>query len=175
MKLSPRRRFSYTVEDKELALRCFHHSPGCYYELQHHFQLPAPLTLRRYATRKLGSFDVSIQSLPQLSEMNRALWFWLRVLNPSILTSYPRRCTNIFILQPGFLHGVLYLLKGKTAEMTPQEKMCSLVIDEMAIKGHLDYNRRTDSIDGLAGDGSKARQAMVFMVRAIAGTWKQVV
>lgn len=59
--------------------------------------------------------------------------------------------------------------------MPQRERMCSLVLDEMAIKGHLDYNRRTDSIDGLTPDGSKARQAMVFMARAINGKYKQVV
>lgn len=58
--------------------------------------------------------------------------------------------------------------------MTKEEKMCSLVLDEMSIKGHLDYNRKTDSIDGLTPDGSQARQAMVFLVRAINGKWKQV-
>lgn len=52
--------------------------------------------------------------------------------------------------------------------------MCSLVLDEMSIKGHLDYNRKTDSIDGLNPDGSQARQAMVFLARAINGKWKQV-
>lgn len=66
-------------------------------------------------------------------------------------------------------------IKARTAAMSHREKMCSLVIDEMAIKGHLDYNRRTDFIDGLTPDGSKARQAVVFMARAINGKWKQVV
>lgn len=59
--------------------------------------------------------------------------------------------------------------------MTSSDRKCSLVIDEMAIKGHLDYNKRTDSIHGLTPDGQKARQAMVFMARGISGKWKQVV
>ncbi len=59
--------------------------------------------------------------------------------------------------------------------MTQRERMCSLVLDELAIKGDLDYNQRNDSIDGLTADGSKARQAMVVMARAINGKWKQVV
>ena len=65
-------------------------------------------------------------------------------------------------------------MKARALTMPDRERMCSLVIDEMAIKGHLDYNRRKDSIDGLTLDGLIARQAMVFMARAIAGSWKQV-
>lgn len=65
-------------------------------------------------------------------------------------------------------------MKLKLKTMTAEQRICSLVFDEMAIKKHLDYNKRTDSIDGLCPDGSPARQAMVFMVRAISGKWKQV-
>lgn len=52
--------------------------------------------------------------------------------------------------------------------------MCSLVLVEMSIKGHLDYNRKTDSVEGLTPDGSQAHQAMVFLARTINGKWKQV-
>ena len=58
--------------------------------------------------------------------------------------------------------------------MSESERMCSLVIDEMAIKKHLDYNRGRDAIDGLTKDGSLASQAMVFMARGITSKWKQV-
>lgn len=79
------------------------------------------------------------------------------------------------IPQPGFLHGVLAQIKAKTKEMAEAERMCSLVLDEMSIKPHTDYNRRLDSVDGLTSDGRPATQAMVFMARAISGKWKQVV
>ncbi len=80
----------------------------------------------------------------------------------------------LFFPQPGFLYGVLGQIKAKTRSLTPQERMCALVIDEMSVKAHLDYNIRLDAIDGLASSGMPATQAMVFMARAICGKWKQV-
>ena len=79
-----------------------------------------------------------------------------------------------FTLKPVFLKGVLKRIRAKTTGMTPSEKMCSLVLDEMAIKPHLDYNKGRDAIDGLTADGSLASQAMVFLARGITGKWKQV-
>ena len=59
--------------------------------------------------------------------------------------------------------------------MAEADKICSIVLDEMSIKNQVEYNRRFDSIDGLTTNGETAKQAMVFMVRAISGKWKQVI
>ena len=67
------------------------------------------------------------------------------------------------------------IIKAKTATMAEADKICSIVLDEMSIKNQVEYNRRLDSIEGLTTTGETATQAMVFMVRAISGKWKQVV
>ncbi|XP_062405523.1 uncharacterized protein LOC134095835 isoform X3 [Sardina pilchardus] len=77
--------------------------------------------------------------------------------------------------EPGFLHGVLAKLKAETETMANEEKNCAIVIDEMAIKNQLDYNRRLDCVDGLTERGKMATQAMVFVARAINGKWKQAI
>lgn len=55
--------------------------------------------------------------------------------------------------------------------MTPVERMCTVVLDEMAIKKQFDYDRRNDAIYGTSGGAAK--QAMVVMDRGILGKWKQ--
>lgn len=80
----------------------------------------------------------------------------------------------LFFPQPGFLYGVLSLIRAKTASSPNTERMCALVLDEMTVKAHLDYNIRLDSIDGLTSSGRPATQAMVFMARGICAKWKQV-
>lgn len=57
--------------------------------------------------------------------------------------------------------------------MTPVERMCAVVLDEMAIKKQFDYDRRNDAIYGVSGSGAAAKQAMVVMTRGILGKWKQ--
>lgn len=57
--------------------------------------------------------------------------------------------------------------------MTPVERMCTVVLDEMAIKKQFDYDRRNDAIYGVSGSGAAAKQAMVVMARGILGKWKQ--
>ena len=57
--------------------------------------------------------------------------------------------------------------------------MCTISVDEMCIKSHLDYDSRKDKIIGLEdfGDGVKsnclATSAIVIMARGIIENWKQ--
>lgn len=57
--------------------------------------------------------------------------------------------------------------------MTPVERMCAVVLDEMANKKQFDYDRRNDAICGVSGSEAAAKQAMVAMARGILGKWKQ--
>lgn len=50
----------YTREQKNLALRLYHHSPRCYNELRTTFQLPSTATLSRHLMGSLGSFEVHV-------------------------------------------------------------------------------------------------------------------
>ena len=50
----------YTREQKNLALRLYHHSPRCYIELRTTFKLPSTATLSRHLMGSLGSFEVHV-------------------------------------------------------------------------------------------------------------------
>ena len=75
--------------------------------------------------------------------------------------------------QPGFLQGIISQMGVIASTMTPAERMCTLVLDEMAIKRQFDYERKHDAIYGVSPSGHAAKQAMVIMVRGILGKWKQ--
>ncbi|KAK0131128.1 Transposable element P transposase [Merluccius polli] len=68
-----------------------------------------------------------------------------------------------------FLQGILSQMGVIASNMTPAERMCTLVLDEMAIKRQFDYDRRNDAIYGVSPSGYAAKQAMVIMVRGILG------
>ncbi|CAH1382038.1 unnamed protein product [Tenebrio molitor] len=61
------------------------------------------------------------------------------------------------------------------------DRLCSVIFDEMAIKPSLSYNKKQDIIDGLEdfGNGDRsshiADHANVFMVKGIHRQWKQAV
>ena len=42
------------------------------------------------------------------------------------------------------------------ATMTPVERMCMLVLDEMSIKKQFDYDRKNDAIYGVSASGAVA-------------------
>ncbi|XP_041918310.1 uncharacterized protein LOC121682290 isoform X1 [Alosa sapidissima] len=94
---------------------------------------------------------------------------------PAPVTLIRHLMDSLGSFEPGFLHGVLAKLKAKAETMAKEEKNCAIVIDEMAIKNQLDYNRKLDCIDGLAEGGKMATRATVFVVRAINGKWKQAI
>ena len=75
--------------------------------------------------------------------------------------------------QPGFLQGIISQMGVIATTMSPVERMCTVVIDEMAIKKQFDYDRRNDAIYGASQSGDAAKQAMVVMARGILGKWKQ--
>ncbi|CAM4570411.1 unnamed protein product [Leuciscus chuanchicus] len=65
---------------------------------------------------------------------------------------------------PGFLQGIISQMGVIATTMTPVERMCTVVLDEMAIKKQFDYDRRNDTIYGVSGSGAAAKQTMVQAV-----------
>ena len=70
------------------------------------------------------------------------------------------------------------ILKRKAKLMNKNEKMCSLMLDEMSIKKGLKYDPSTDTVEGYEDFGTKgsskiASHALVFMLRGITSNWKQ--
>ncbi|KAK3801952.1 hypothetical protein RRG08_064546 [Elysia crispata] len=82
-------------------------------------------------------------------------------------------------LRPGICEQLHQIFKMKVAVMSDLEKICALVIDEMALKKPLSYDSLNDKIEGIEDFGSLGRtqlcatEALVVMVRGIVFTWKQ--
>lgn len=84
---------------------------------------------------------------------------------------------------PGFCPVILQAVKNAAASMPDVQKMCILSFDEMHIKTQLQYLSASDSVVGLENFGQEhpprpgqkpATEALCFMVRSIAGKWKQL-
>ena len=98
---------------------------------------------------------------------------------PSIKT-LNRTMKNIDIY-PGFSKQVLDAFKIKVSNMTPKDKLCALVFDEIALKHTLSYNNQKDFIEGYEDYGddriidcdSPADHATVFVARGLVPKWKQ--
>ena len=72
-------------------------------------------------------------------------------------------------VRPGVNKAILEALRIKTANMQPQDKIVSIVFDEMSIREGLAHDKGRDIIEGFADGVSRSEQianhALVFMVR----------
>lgn len=80
----------------------------------------------------------------------------------------------------GINQNLFGLIKAKAQSLPEVEKYCIVVWDEMAIKGHLQYNNGKDQIDGLVDMGNVRRpvfatHSLTFMVQGIFNSYKQPV
>jgi hypothetical protein len=98
---------------------------------------------------------------------------------PSI--SVLHRQLGKFEITTGLNECILYLLEYKFKSLKPIQKHCTLCVDEIALKSHLFYNRKLDTIVGIKNLGHNnrqlmpARNALVFMIKSLCGGWKQPV
>jgi hypothetical protein len=98
---------------------------------------------------------------------------------PSI--SVLHRQLGKFEITTGLNECILYLLEYKFKSLKPIQKHCTLCVDEIALKSHLFYNRKLDTIVGnkdLEHNNRQlmpARNALVFMIKSLCGGWKQSV
>lgn len=78
----------------------------------------------------------------------------------------------------GFNKSLMDKIKTKAESMTPMEKACVLLFDEMSIKQCLEYSSQYDLIEGYEDLGNLGRhkkiatEATVFMVRGLYYQWK---
>lgn len=83
-------------------------------------------------------------------------------------------------MQPGFSPNFMQILKRKVETLREQDKLCSIVFDEMVIKSELCYDQRHDCIEGVENMGHLGRtkhvasSALVFMARGISSPWKLI-
>jgi hypothetical protein len=75
-------------------------------------------------------------------------------------------------LQEGFSSRLFSMLKLRAEAMNPFDRNVSLVMDEMSLKQHLEYDRNSDIVYGM-NNGKLLNQALVIMVRGLANKWKQ--
>ena len=86
---------------------------------------------------------------------------------------------NKIQIKPGFNENIFLLLSNRVKNLKEQDKVCSLLLDEMSIKANLSYDQSHDKIAGFEdygefGSGKQiANNALVFMVKGIAKKWKQ--
>lgn len=96
-------------------------------------------------------------------------------------TSTLRDWLRIFFLPTGVGTELIEKLSMKVKTMTPIDRECVLLFDEMSIKRHLQYSPRYDYIEGFEDLGHLGRtnrigtQAVVFMIRGLMAKWKMPV
>jgi hypothetical protein len=85
-------------------------------------------------------------------------------------------------MQPGFPSEVLQAIACKVKTMSPRDRVCALLVDEMALKSSLSYDQVNDVVVGYEDCGSGfvrkkmvVTSALVFMIRGLAANWKQAV
>ncbi|KAE8741803.1 hypothetical protein FOCC_FOCC012664 [Frankliniella occidentalis] len=84
-------------------------------------------------------------------------------------------------LQPGINAGIFEMLGNKAAAMSPEERVCFVVFDEMSMRVALAYLLQDDDIRGFCDIGSLGRrpdlaeEVLVAMIRSVYGTWKHPV
>jgi DNA transposase THAP9 len=112
-----------------------------------------------YRGAKAYRFLSTIFTLPSKSSLH----LWLQRLN----------------VPAGLSNDVWDVLKLRVDGLSSRDRVCALLLDEIALKFNLSYNRYDDFIVGFEdiGDGKRGKQlansSLVFMVRGLAYNWKQ--
>ena len=81
--------------------------------------------------------------------------------------------------ETGISQATVNILQQKVSQMDPMERLCTLCMDEISLKCHLQYSIPKDKVLGLEDFGSGFRTnkvattAMVLLTRSISGRWKQ--
>lgn len=137
-----------------------------YMQLRH-----KPLSKWSTAERKI-SLSLYYKSPSLYSYISQKLKFNL----PSVSTI--RRWIRIIDLRPGFDTIFLKKLRQKIELLEMEEKECTILMDEMSIKKHLDYNEKDDILEGFedfASEGGRsakiASHAIAFMARGLYSNW----
>ena len=154
-------------------------------------------TLGKHLPAKASNFvltQIRISKLPKygrrwtFSEKSFALTFFhtsrkaYRLLSTIFAMPSPSTLSvamhNINI-RPGICTHLMQLFNIKVKTMNEHEKLCALLVDEIALKKTLNYDPTNDEIEGLEDYGSLGRthnfadHALVFMIRGLSFNWKQ--
>ena len=90
---------------------------------------------------------------------------------PTFISAWPR--------EPGNIDFSIKSLELKMIQCPEIYKQCSIAMDEMSLKTHLDYCRKTDKVIGFQDFGSDelrtsspARNVLIIMAQGVAKRWK---
>lgn len=88
------------------------------------------------------------------------------------------KLVNRAMIKPGINGKVFEQLKAKATKLKPEEKLCTLLFDEVSIQANLTYNEKLDYIVGFTTDGQEIKKefcnhALVFMIRGLIKNFKQ--
>ncbi|CAG4948422.1 unnamed protein product [Colias eurytheme] len=81
-------------------------------------------------------------------------------------------------LKPGINENIFVQLSKRVKRMKTDDKLCTLIFDEMALSPHFEYNQKKDKISGYVNYNGKATQkiadhVLVFMIRGVLKNYKQ--
>lgn len=101
------------------------------------------------------------------------------------LPSYRTLCRRLegAPFAPGIQHDVLEWLRSKLLKKKDSHRECILLVDEMQVRQHVDFDKGLNRIVGYVSPEAAvsknchelANHALVFMVRGLALSWKQTV
>jgi hypothetical protein len=104
---------------------------------------------------------------------------------PAEQPSPPRRVLtemlNKIPFQIGINESIFNHMKKRVSDMETIEKLCVLMFDEISLSPGLEYNSRTDSVEGFVDSGGSDRRlafadhALTCMVKGIYKKWDQSV
>lgn len=152
-----------------------HVRPSLYNILEAQLRNSGPAKGRRWsASDKAFAFSIYIRSPAAYKSLKRFL------VLPTRRTL--RRSVQGVCQTTGFCPEVFDILKEKVNQMNDDEKQCVLTFDEMSIRSSLQYNAKTDTINGYQDEISVrdnhnikvATDTLVFMAKGIHENWKQV-
>ena len=104
---------------------------------------------------------------------------FLRVLFPLPSIGTIRNTLKSISVEPGLNNSIFDGLEERVKGMNDDEKVCTLMFDEMSIKREFFYDQKRDTVGGREDYGifgnskAPAGQALTFMIKSIRGGWKQ--
>ena len=129
---------------------------------------------RNTKKRRRWSSEMKSLALQLQSSSNRTYSILMKIFKlPSARTL--RHLQNQININEGFHSAILNGLQSISANLGAQQKLCSVVFDEMQLQERLTYNKNKDCIEGLEANGSGqiVDHASVFMLRSMTSKYKQ--
>ncbi|CAH2108331.1 unnamed protein product [Euphydryas editha] len=134
---------------------------------------------RKYKTGRRFTLDEKLTALvlwKQSPKSYRLLENMFALPNKRTLN----RLSEKIIIEPGLSSRVFKYISNKTRNWNSQQKLCTIVFDEIALTPHLTYNEKADEINGFVDVAGNRKMrfcdhALVFMIRGVCSSWRQTV